>query len=821
MTGNLPRCIRHLTLLLALIFALPAQAQRVVEEIVVTATKREVSVQDVPIAVSAFSAEQLQRAGVQDIRDLQQLSPSLVLTSTQSETAGTTARLRGVGTTGDNLGLESSVAVFVDGVYRNRNSVALTDLGPVERVEVLRGPQGTLFGKNASAGLIQIITKQPDLEEFGGMVEAGVGSDDEYRVSGSFTGPIVEGKTGFRLDGTWTERDGFIDANDTTGPGGNREFNDRDRWLVRGQLFSEIGDALDLRLIGDYSTRDETCCAAVTSQAGPTAAIINGLTPLIPPPGIGTVKLPPDPFDRDMTANADRGYDSEVDEWGLSLEANWDVGPGTVTSISAYRDWDSDRSQDIDYTDADILYRENGNYSNKFKTLTQELRYAWSMGDFDLLVGGYYVDEDLDVLDGIRVGADYETYANAVIAGAGETVLLPPGSLAEGQGAITDDFSQNTESWALFTHNKWQASNEIAFTLGLRYTNEEKDLNATLIADNPACEALIPELLAGNINPVANGTLLRFGCLTVISPLVDSPNNPFAGPVPPYKGDRSDSEWTGTFIAEYQFNDDWMGYASYARGYKAGGYNLDRAGLSVTLLPGPPFFTLPTVKQLEFDPETVDSWEAGVKGSFLNEQVRLDLAVFSADYDDFQLNTFNGTNFTVSNIGEVNSIGFEAEGAAVVTDQLTLTGGIAYTDAKYASDLFDPTDPTVAQIAGEQLTNAPEWILTTAADFEQPITSSLLLSIHLDMRFVDDHNTGSDLDPAKKQNSYYLWNGNVGIGADDGFWEVELWAKNLFNKDYKQVVIDAPLQGTDPSNQTYAAFLGDPRTWGVRARVNF
>jgi outer membrane receptor protein involved in Fe transport len=210
-----------------------------------------------------------------------------------------------------------------------------------------------------------------------------------------------------------------------------------------------------------------------------------------------------------------------------------------------------------------------------------------------------------------------------------------------------------------------------------------------------------------------------------------------------------------------------------------------------------------------------------VKGSFLNEQVRLDLAVFSADYDNFQLNTFNGTNFTVSNIGEVNSIGFEAEGAAVVTDQLTLTGGIAYTDAKYASDLFDPTDPTVAQIAGEQLTNAPEWILTTAADFEQPITSSLLLSIHLDMRFVDDHNTGSDLDPAKKQNSYYLWNGNVGIGADDGFWEVELWAKNLFNKDYKQVVIDAPLQGTDPSNQTYAAFLGDPRTWGVRARVNF
>ena len=766
----------------------------------VFATKREENLQDVPVAVSAFGADQLQRAGVEDIRDLQQLSPSLVLTSTQSESAGTTARLRGIGTTGDNLGLESSVAVFVDGIYRNRNSVALADIGPVERIEVLRGPQGTLFGKNASAGAIQVFTKQPDLEEFGGSIAGSYGSDDQYRLTGSVTGPIVEGRTGFRLDGTWNQRDGFVD--DIVN---NDEFNDRDRYLVRGQLVTEIGENLDLRLIGDYSDRDESCCAALTTIAGPTAGVINTL------PGRTGVIVPPDAFDRDMTATAGRGYDSEVEEWGVSLEANWDVGPGTLTSISAYRDWDADRSQDIDFSDADILYRLNGNYSNEFQTFTQELRYAWSAGDFDFLVGAYYVDEELDVLDGIRTGSDYETYANTLITLAGEGTLIPAPGFADGQGALTDAFEQDTESWAIFTHNKWQVTDELAFTLGLRYTDEQKDLDATLIADNPACVATAGLLGAGTIDPINNATLIQFACLPLISPLVDAPNNPILGPIPAYSGKRSDNELTGTFVAEYAFNDDWLGYASFSSDYKAGGFNLDRGGLANPLLGG-----TPSANDLEFDKETVNSWEFGVKGSFLDNQIRTDIAVFYADYDDFQLNTFTGTNFVVSNVDGADSIGFEVEAAAAVTEQLTLSGAAAYVDAKYDSDLFDPSDPSVAALSGEQLTNAPEWIINAAADFEQPITSELLVFAHLDMRYMDDHNTGSDLAPQKEQNHYYLWNGSIGIGADDGFWELELWAKNLFDKDYTQVVIGTPLQ-----TGTFSAFLGDPRTWGVRGRINF
>lgn len=799
MTGYRYFGIGCLTLVALTLMVSPAQAARVIEEIVVFSTKREESLSEVPIAVSAFNADELQRAGVEDIRDLQQLSPNLVLTSTQSETAGTTARLRGVGTTGDNLGLESSVAVFVDGVYRNRNSVALTDLGALERVEVLRGPQGTLFGKNATAGLIQIITPKPDLEEFGGSVEGLAGSDSQYRVSGSLTGPIFD-NTGFRLDGTWNERDGFIDD-----IASGNDYNDRDRYLLRGQLYSEVTDDLNLRFIGDYADRDETCCAAVTKIAGPTATAINGIPGLLPP--LGTLIVPPDPSDRDMTSNANRGYDSEVEEWGLSLEANWNIGIGTLTSISAYRDWDADRSQDIDYTDADILYRQKGTYSNEFKTFSQELRYAWEMGDFDLLVGAYFVDEDLDVLDAIRGGADYEAYANRIIGNPATPESTPIPTFNDGDGAIQDDFGQDTTSWAVFTHNKWQTTDELAFTLGLRYTSENKDLDASISSNNTACFTAIGNL-SPTFNPLTNPLYYQFSCLPIFSPLVDGS----------YSETRGDNELTGTFIAEYSFDDDWLGYASYARGYKAGGFNLDRAGLDgIQTLP-PPFGTgtAPSPKELEFDAETVNSWEIGLKGSLFDNRIRMDAAVFYADYDDFQLNTFTGTNFVVTNVDGADSLGFEINGAGVVTDQLTLSGGIAYTDAEYDEDLFDPNDPGVAQLSGRHLTNAPEWIITTAADFEQPITSSLLLFAHLDMRFVDEHNTGSDLDPEKEQNHYYVWNGNIGVGADDGFWEVELWARNLFNKDYNQVIIDAPLQ-----DGTYSTFLGDPRTYGVRARINF
>ncbi len=200
----------------------------VLEEIVVTATKRERSLQDIPVAVSSYSDTQLKYAGVQDIRELMAIAPSLFLSSSQSEAAGSVARIRGIGSTGDNAGLESAVGVFIDGVYRNRNNVGLTELGEVERIEVLRGPQGTLFGRNTSAGLINIITKGPDYEP-SAYAEVGYGDHDNIRVAGGVSGGLVENLLAARVDAVFGERDGFLE--DIVS---GQDYNDRDRVLVRG-----------------------------------------------------------------------------------------------------------------------------------------------------------------------------------------------------------------------------------------------------------------------------------------------------------------------------------------------------------------------------------------------------------------------------------------------------------------------------------------------------------------------------------------------------------------------------------------------------------
>ncbi len=787
-----------LTFPLALTAQEPTTSPRVLEEIVVTATRRAESIQDVPIAVAAYDGETLRRAGVDDIRQLQILSPSLVVSSSQAETAGTVARIRGVGTTGDNLGLESSVAIFIDGVYRNRNNVALTDLGNLERVEVLRGPQGTLFGKNASAGLIHIITEGPDLEEFNGYAEARVGNQGQSRLAAGLSTPLVQDRLGFRIDGTWRERDGFIDDLIT-----GIDYNDRDRWLVRAQLASQIGDKLDLRLIADVSNREETCCAAVTDIAGPTTGFIN------PNPlngGLGTVIVPPEPFARQTTSNPQRGYTQDVDDWGVSLEINWDAGIGTLTSISSYREWESERSQDIDYTNADILYRAPGTYSNDFETFTQELRLAGESGPFEWLVGFYYVDETLLFNDAIRIGSDYLAYANSVIFFFGEEPLPPV--LVDGMGVQRDAWTQDTESWALFTHNTWNATDRLRFTLGLRYTEEDKKMSAFLSAVNPACL-----LVAGGV--IAPTEFVRtFACLPLINPLVDNLVT-FGDPNIPYLGDRSDDEVTGLLSVAYDLTDDWMGYVSYSTGYKAGGFNLDRGGLNA---PNPALGVVPNATDLEFKAETVDSIEVGAKGAMAADRVRLNFAAWYSEFEDYQLNTFTGTNFVVTNLEEATTQGVELDGQALVTDSLSFQAGVSYTDARYGDNVSNTT------LAGRRLTSAPYWIVTAAGTYERPISANLLGFIRLDYRFNGDMNTGADLDVEKIQRSFAVWNGKIGIGAQDNRWVLELWGRNMFDRDYRQVSFDAPLQGrgTGPtSTQTFNAFLGEPSTWGATLRVNF
>ena len=769
----------------------------ILDEIIVTATRRAVSVQDVPVAVSAFSADQIERSGIRDVRELQQIAPSLVAYNSQSETAGAVIRIRGIGTTGDNAGLESSVGIFIDGVYRNRSAVGLTELGSIERIEVLRGPQGTLFGRNTSAGLVSIITKGPS-DEFEGYGEFEYGNYNHLRIAAGASAPLSD-VAGVRLDAVYTKRDGLIEdaLND-------REYNTRDRYLIRGQARFEPTEDISIRLIADYTDRNEDCCAAVTLVRGPTAAFVSALG--------GTVL--DDPFGRQTTVDDDHSFNQDVQEYGVSAEVNWDFEDATLTSITAYRDWEVIRGTDVDYTDIDILFRDDDGFQQSFETFTQEVRLQGQYGKLDYLFGLFYADETLDLTDAIKAGSEYEEWINALVTSNpfsgfySQFTGLPPGSVfIDGQGAQRDNFVTDSSSIALFTHNTLELTDNLDLTGGLRWTREKKDLTASLTADNPACgPTLIASVngaaAAGLLDPASVPTILGLPCLPFFNPLVDGD----------YDGSRTEKEWSGVVKLSYTVNDDALVYASFSRGYKAGGFNLDRAGFNNPLLG-----FVPSASDLEFEPEFVDSYELGGKFTVMDGRGTVNMAAFMMDITDFQLNTFTGTGFIVSNLESADSWGMEVESQFQATENLTLRLGATYAVTKYGDDISNTV------LAGRNLTNAPEWTYTAGFNYERDF-GGILGFINMDLRSQSEANTGSDLDREKVQKPFTLVNGSVGIAEADRMWAVELWGRNIFDEDYIQVGFDAPLQGsgTGPgSTASFNAFLGEPRTFGVRLRGNF
>ncbi|MCP5433338.1 MAG: TonB-dependent receptor [Alphaproteobacteria bacterium] len=720
----------------ALLGIAPALA---VDEIIVTAQKREQSLQDVPIAVSAFDSTTLMNAGVRDIRELVALAPSLVLTSSASEAAGAVARVRGIGTTGDNPGLESAVGIFIDGVYRNRTNVGLTELGDVERIEILRGPQGTLFGRNTSAGLINIVTKKPSLSESSGYGEVSYGFEyDEFRAAAGITAPLVTDILGGKLDVVYHERDGYIEDVNSS-----RRFNDRSRYLVRGQLQYEPTADFSLRFIADFSDREENCCASVTSTYGATVPIIDGLAGshghdgIVQRSGI---------FVRQTAVTPGRGYQQDVTEWGLSGEANWDLGFGTLTSITAYRDWDAKRSQDIDFSGADILYRDEDGYTTHFKTFTQELRLAGKWDRLDWLVGAFVSSETLELNDAIKTGADFEVYLDTLLMGALATATgIPLGmNFTTGGGGVRNHFDQDADSWALFTHDVFAITDRLDLIAGVRYTSETKELDASVYNNNPACLAAYSQVLMGNATAMA---VIGNICIPFFNSFHNG-NAPSFNTPGIYTDENTEREWSGTIGLAYDVTPNWLVYGSYGRGYKGGGYNLDNAGLDNPLTGATAEAT-----DLAFKPEFVDAYEIGSKNSFFNNELTINTALFYEDFSDFQLNTFNGVNFVVQNLEEATSTGVEIEAIGRPTDGLVLLGGVTYADTKYGDDLG--TSSVAQPLKDRQLTNAPLWVLTAAVSYKFPLWNTGLSGlVHLDGRYSSGYNTGSDLDTEKEQKGF-------------------------------------------------------------------
>lgn len=798
-----------------------AASGRTLDEVLVTAQKREQNVQDVPIVITAISGQLLQDTGVRDIKDLTVLTPGLIVTSTANESS-TTARIRGIGTVGDNIGLESSVGVVIDEVYRPRNGVGFGDLGELERIEVLKGPQGTLFGKNTSAGVINVKTAAPKFD-VGASAELTAGDYGVLEQSLSLTGPLVGEQLAGRIFFAHREHDGFLDVGNGIGPRGATEDVDRDVNTARGQLLWRPNDTVEARLIADWSERNERCCLGVQYVTGATGAVVSALSG-------GAIAVPAEPFARRAYANRDTNQD--IRDRGVSLQLDWDLAGGTtLTSVSAWRHWDMEIGQDSDFSGAGILYRDASGYANTFETLTQELRLAGQHGRLNWLVGAFYSDEDLDSINSLKYDNQFEPYVSLLLTGGASTALLSPllgrapgTSYTPGFGSY-DTYAQSSKSWALFANNSFAITDQLEFTLGVRYTDEQKKLTSNYdnIGDGVGCAAvrarapIMPLILGAAGIPAASHAAIIAGLGSLGCPNFSDPlYNDFT-----HSQKIDEGEWSGTAKLAYRFTDDVMGYASYARGYKASGFNLDRERTigdpadppPVTLNPYDPDVAVHT--DTSFAPEEVDSWELGLKTTWAGKSLALNAAAFYQEYTGFQLNTFTGTVFVVASIPEVTSQGVDFDFTWYTPlEGLNFQGGVTYAKTEYGH--FTPDFANGQRLPGAQMSFAPEWSGSLAATFERALSPRLKWRMNVGAKYMSDFNTGSDLNPTKEQDAFTLVDARIGIGSQDDRWALELWSRNVFDEEYIQVGFDATLQ---PG--TTDAFLGDPRTWGATFRLKF
>ena len=883
-------------------------------DIVVTATRRSSRLADVPLAISAVNEEALKNSGANDIRQLNQLAPSLLVSSTGTEANGS-ARIRGIGTVGDNPGLESSVAVFIDGVYRSRTGSGLNDIGELDRIEVLRGPQGTLFGRNASAGLLNIVTKAPSFN-LGAQGEVTYGNYNYFRFAGGITGPITD-TVAARLDGVYSRRDGFY-----TDVISGKKINDRNRYFLRGQLLWQPNSDVSFRLIGDYTHRVEACCAATytgtaetfdpttTGQAANTnpqgdfayatsnriVGVLQQLGGLFPNNG--------DPYNRRVAVTPGRSYRGLTTDWGVSGELNWNFGGIKLTSISAYRQYKSEAPGDVDYSNIDILYRANdGQAYRQFKTFTQELRLQGSAFNdhLDWLVGGYFSNEDLTLSENLRFGTQYGAYAacRAVSLLSASSVvrdptqpgcLSPTGVAAFGASlgaafpviraglnrlsTVNDvgdngtEYFQNSRNFAFFTHNIIKLTDTLNVTLGLRYTNEDKSFRANFNNTNTVCgaqQAFFAPFLTGGATPLPAslqglaGAIVNLTCQGNATSALNALN---------LRDERKEDKLTGTAVVSWKPVPKLLTYASYSRGYKAGGFNLDRSAL------GQPVFSPSDPRQfggrgrgfgtsnLQFDAETVDAYEIGFK--YNSRKFNLNVAAFQQDFTNFQLNTFNGSVFLVQNVDAcandlggadrdasgatgacpsdkvkpgVRARGVEVEASVYPARDLAVTAGYTYSETRYRQNLVGrdtgtPLDPALFLLPGKALSNAPENVITTSVAWTPEIGSTGLSGLfYIDQRTTSDYNTGSDLFPEKIQDSFTTVNGRIGLRGPKEKWAIELWVQNLLNTDYQQVAFNTPFQGSGSrantqafgtrADQLFSAFLAEPRTFGITLRGKF
>jgi len=853
----------------AILINTAAIAQDVFEEIIVHAQKREQNIMDVPIAVSAITGAQIVDAGITDMFNLQQNVPSLIVNHSQTATTSNFS-IRGIGSTSNNFGVGSSVGMYVDGVYRSRQSSMINDLIDVEAVEVLRGPQGTLFGKNTPAGAIQIRTVAPS-QDRNAFIDATVGDYGLVKLSAAANIPINDNLS---LRGTIfsTQRDGYVDDIAL----GKDVYNDRDRIGTRLQFMYEPSDDFNMRIIADYAEIDEVCCAALT--------LVDGLyshvnLPSFPDPSnfgsdflllnFGGTTFTDFPYPQPVldgiagaapagTVIPGVGIDdlvgamnflprSENEDSGLSVEINKTFDSGMVlTSITAYRSFETTDLIDADFSNVDLLTRINDAEQSSF---SQEFRLAGEFGSGgNYVVGVYYFGQEIDQSTDTIGGALGQTYLNnnplitdvvSVVDGVAFVAGAPyqPAGIPFLPGIFANDaILQDQDGWAAFGQVDFALGEDFLVTLGARYTDETKKIDAVYTQNTPL--GLVPDF----------GEIAFWGCvLTACDPAVP-PFNPadladpavfavflpfFAdgwgaygfppiSPRPDLNDKLTDDQVTGNVKLTWFANDNSMIYASYSTGFKSGGTNTERIS--------PAFDPI-------FDAETSESFEIGYKATL--GPVRLALTYYDAEFEDFQAQTFTGTGFNLQNAGVIENTGFEIEAFIRPTDSFQAQVIYTHNEADFESfesgtcwdsftfhtgipdpglpPTFNPVlDAQVCDKSGNPVANNPEDRLFVMLQQEFNLSANSMMFLRVEYSTASEQFTDGDLDPFTIQDDFEVMNARIGFNLEKSNSSITLWGRNITDERYHRQSSDSPIQVG-----RMHGYPTEPSTYGVTFRKNF
>ncbi len=812
-------------------------------EIIVTASKREQTLQDVAISVSVTDSKTIEQSSVSDLIDLQTLVPSLKVPQFQSA-AQTNFVIRGFGNGSGNIGIESSVGVFVDGVYRSKSASAIADLPEIERIEVLRGPQSTLFGKNTSAGAISIITKKPQFE-WSGNGSLTYGNFDTKEGTLSLNAGLSE-TTALRLSGSFSKRDGtFTNINLGT------KVNNRDRFSVRYDLLVEPSDALSFRLIGDYNKLTEVCCGAVPIFNGPVTTGVIGAQ-------LGAkIGDPSRIYNYELVYDVDPG--NELIGKGLSLQADADLGFAKLTSITALRNQTDDTTLDVDFTAAAIVDQA---IDTKIKNFTQEFRLtSEGNGPFTWLIGGFYGTESIDRNEFIKWGSQGRAFINGITGGLiplleglqAATGGIAPGTtyIRPGQG-VDVDYSLKNKSYSLFGQADYKITDQLTISGGLAYLNDKKvgtmngnstDAFARLNLENVPNIGFAPFvalpagvqgcLLQKGYNPAANGGLVPgnlFGNTLGASlpgpgsapcPVSLAGANPFALGGAQFLSqpfNYTDEELKANKVVymgrvAYDFSRRLNAYVSLSKGWKAGAFNLSRDSR-------PPLNGVGR----STDPENVTVYELGIKGSFPGGFANL--AVFKQSIKGFQSNAFTGTGFNLVNAGEQSVKGFELDFGYRPFGGLNLSGGVTYLDPLY--DSFTrarciPADPRCTpgvqfrDLSGTRPDGISKWSANLNAAYNVDLGGDWGGYIRAEYSYSSKIKTNVEITSAIPVgiNDYNNVNMSLGLG-NKSVVEAQFWVRNLTK--------DKALIASFPSVAQAGSFAGypiQPRTYGITLRKSF